>query len=100
MVENVPFCQALAYIVVEEQGYGKEALSTLFFLFGASSILVGLVFYLLGKNGLGKIVSLLSSKMPVHNLGLTATSLYFFPSHVLIGCIGKVTRLGIALSSA
>jgi len=71
MVENVPFFQTLAYIVVEEQGYVKEALSTLFFLFGASSILVGLVFYLLGNNGLGKI-------------------LYFFPSHVLVGCIGGI----------
>jgi len=73
MVENVPFCQALAYMVVEEQGYGKEALSTLFFLFGASSILVGLVFYLLGNNGLGKMSVHFPPKMPVHNLGLTAT---------------------------
>jgi len=69
MVENVPFCQALAYIVVEIQGYGKEALSTLFFLFGLSSVIVGLVFYFLGRMELGRI-------------------LYFFPAHVLVGCIG------------
>lgn len=70
MVENVPFCQALTYIVVEQQGYGKEALSTLFFLFGLASVTVGLVFYYLGRMELGKI-------------------LYFFPAHVLVGCIGK-----------
>jgi hypothetical protein len=70
MVENVPFCQSLTAIVVEVQGYGKEALSTLFFLFGLASVIVGLVFYLLGKFSLGRI-------------------LYFFPTHVLVGCIGK-----------
>lgn len=69
MVENVPFCQALTYIVVEVQGYGKEALSTLFFLFGLASVIVGLVFYFLGRLELGRI-------------------LYFFPAHVLVGCIG------------
>lgn len=70
MVENVPFCQSLTYIVVEIQGYGKEALSTLFFLFGLASVIVGLVFYLLGRHNLGRI-------------------LYFFPTHVLVGCIGE-----------
>lgn len=71
MVENVPFYHALAYIVINEQGYGKEALATLFFLFGLSSVFVGLVFYSLGKLELGRIV-------------------YFFPSHVLVGCIGGI----------
>eukprot|EP00804_Cyclotella_cryptica_P014085 CCRYP_021209-RA/>CCRYP_021209-RA protein AED:0.08 eAED:0.08 QI:197/1/1/1/1/0.85/7/2039/477 len=71
MVENVPFCQSLTYIVVEIQGYGREALSTLFFLFGLASVIVGLVFYLLGRFSLGRI-------------------LYFFPAHVLIGCIGGI----------
>ncbi|KAL7534147.1 hypothetical protein ACHAXR_007713 [Thalassiosira sp. AJA248-18] len=71
MVENVPFCQALTYIVVEVQGYGKEALSTLFFLFGLASVIVGVVFYFLGRMELGRI-------------------LYFFPAHVLVGCIGGI----------
>jgi SulP family sulfate permease len=71
MVENVPFLHALAYNVIKRQGYGKEALSTLWFLFGLSSIIVGIVFYLLGKFELGKIV-------------------YFFPNHVLVGCIGGI----------
>mmetsp|Transcript_38565 Transcript_38565/g.82282 ORF Transcript_38565/g.82282 Transcript_38565/m.82282 type:complete len:928 (-) Transcript_38565:858-3641(-) len=84
MVENVPFCQALTYIVVETQGYGKEALSTLFFLFGLSSVIVGLVFYLLGRMELGRI-------------------LYFFPAHVLVGCIGGIgvfiARTGLEVTS-
>lgn len=71
MVENVPFWHALAYVVIAEQGYGMEALSTLFFLFGFSSVIVGLVFYALGKLELGRVV-------------------YYFPAHVLIGCIGGI----------
>ena len=53
------------------QGNGRDAASTLFFLFGLSSVIVGLVFYLLGKLELGRVV-------------------YFFPSHVLVGCIGGI----------
>ena len=71
MVENVPFYLELARIVMDEQGTGSEALSTLFFILGLSSILVGFTFYLLGKFELGRIV-------------------YFFPSHVLVGCIGGI----------
>lgn len=71
MVENVPFCHSLASIVIAEQGYGMESLSTLFFLFGFASVVVGIVFYVLGKLELGRII-------------------YFFPSHVLIGCIGGI----------
>ena len=71
MVENVPFMHALAKTVIERQGYGKDALSTLFFLFGLSSVVVGLVFYILGRLKQGKIV-------------------YFFPNHVLVGCIGGI----------
>lgn len=71
MVENVPFFQALANIVISDQGYGIESLSTLFFLFGFSSVFVGVIFYCLGKYKLGKVV-------------------YFFPSHVLLGLIGGI----------
>ncbi len=71
MVENVPFCQSLSYIVIQHQGYGREALSTLFFLFGTASVIVGGVFYTLGRLELGKV-------------------LYFFPAHVLVGCIGGI----------
>lgn len=71
MVENVPFCLELARIVMSEQTDESDITSTLFFLFGFSSILVGLVFYLLGKVEMGRVV-------------------YFFPTHVLIGCIGGI----------
>lgn len=71
MVENVPFCHELAAICIRHQGYGLEALSTLFVLFGFASVLVGVVFYLLGHFQLGRIV-------------------YYFPNHVLVGCIGGI----------
>eukprot|EP00977_Amphora_coffeiformis_P011092 scaffold2655_cov179-Amphora_coffeaeformis.AAC.25 len=71
MVENVPFCQTLATIVMKHQGYGIHALSTLLFIFGVSSIVVGSVFWLLGRYRLGRVI-------------------YFFPTHVLMGCIGGV----------
>merc|ERR1719491_101591 len=71
MIENVPFYLELARIAIDEQGTGSAAVSTLFFLFGFSSVFVGLVFYLLGRLELGRIV-------------------YFFPSHVLVGCIGGI----------
>jgi len=71
LIENVPFYHAMASIVIAEQGYGTDALSTMFFLFGLSSIVTGLMFYGLGKAGLGKVV-------------------YYFPSHVLVGFIGGI----------
>lgn len=71
MVENVPFCHELAVICIIHQGYTLEALTTLFVLFGFASIIVGIAFYLLGKFELGRIV-------------------YFFPMHVLVGCIGGI----------
>lgn len=71
MVENVPFYLELARILIAEEGNGESASSTLFFLFGISSLIVGLSFYLLGRFELGRI-------------------LYFFPKHVLVGCIGGI----------
>lgn len=71
MVENVPFYVQLGRTVIEEQGNGSGAFSTLFFLFGMSSVVVGLFFFSLGKFGMGRVV-------------------YFFPSHVLLGCIGGI----------
>ena len=71
MVENVPFCQELSKIAISHQGWGIDALSTVIVMFGLASIVVGTVFYLLGRFKLGRIV-------------------YFFPTHVLIGCIGGI----------
>lgn len=79
IMENVPFYHSIARIVIAEQGYGKDALATLFFLFGLSSVLVGAVFYSLGRANLGRIT-------------------YYFPAHVLVGCIGGI-GVYIALSS-
>lgn len=45
MVENVPFYHELAAIAIRNCGYGKEALVTLFFMFGTASILVGIGTY-------------------------------------------------------
>jgi SulP family sulfate permease len=71
MVENIPFCHELAFLCISHQGYGMEALSTLFFMFGLASVFVGLVFYLLGHFKMGRVV-------------------YYIPSHVLVGCIGGI----------
>lgn len=71
MVENVPFYHEFAAICIAHCGYGIEALVNLFFMFGISSVLVGTVFYGLGKYELGRVV-------------------YFFPTHVLVGCIGGI----------
>jgi len=71
LLENVPFYHSLAHIVIQEQGYGMDALATLFFLFGLSSVMVGLVFFTLGHLKLGRVA-------------------YFFPAHVLVGCIGGI----------
>lgn len=71
LLENVPFYHAMARIVTTQQGYGKEALATLFFTFGLSSVMVGAVFYCLGRFSLGRVT-------------------YYFPAHVLVGCIGGI----------
>lgn len=69
MVENVPFTHQLSRLVIQKQGYGTDALSTLFILFGIASLLVGGIFYVLGRLQLGRVV-------------------YYFPTHVLVGMIG------------
>lgn len=71
MVENVPFCHELATIAIAHQGMTLDALSTVFVMFGLASLVVGSVFYLLGHFRLGRIV-------------------YYFPNHVLVGCIGGI----------
>lgn len=71
LIENIPFYHAMAAVVIAEQGYGEEALATLFFLYGFSSVVTGLMFYGLGKAKLGRVV-------------------YYFPSHVLVGFIGGI----------
>jgi hypothetical protein len=71
MVENIGFTKELAAVAISHQGYGIDTLATLMVMFGLASTLVGVVFYLLGRFQLGRIV-------------------YFFPMHVLIGLIGGI----------
>ncbi|MGK3741628.1 MAG: hypothetical protein ACI90V_008481 [Bacillariaceae sp.] len=71
MVENIGFTKELAAVAISHQGYGLDALSTVMVMFGISSLLVGIVFFLLGYFKMGKVV-------------------YFFPTHVLIGLIGGI----------
>ena len=49
MVENIGFTKELAEVAISHQGYGLEALSTVMIMFGIASLLVGIVFFLLGK---------------------------------------------------
>eukprot|EP01038_Epipyxis_sp_PR26KG_P007108 gene7108-9700_t len=72
MVENIPFMHIIANIVSSKPGLSTEAIfSTIIVTFGVSSIIVGTCFYLLGKLNIGNMV-------------------YFFPKHVIIGCIGGI----------
>lgn len=71
MVENIPFMHIIADITLAAQGPGIDSFSTLFVAFSISTIVVGVFFYLLGKFKIGNAV-------------------YFFPRHVIIGCIGGI----------
>ena len=71
MVENVPFMHSLAEVAMAAQGKGRDALATCMVAFAASSLVVGLSFWLLGHFKLGNAT-------------------YFFPRHVILGCIGGI----------
>lgn len=72
MIEITPFYHAMAAsIVAGLPGEKDRVLSTTIVCYALSSIITGLVFFLLGRLRLGKIVG-------------------FFPRHILIGCIGGV----------
>eukprot|EP01041_Mallomonas_annulata_P003001 gene3001-5879_t len=71
MVENIPFMHTIANIAIQNQGMGRETFATVFIAFALSSIIVGIFFLILGIFRLGNIV-------------------YFFPKHVIIGCIGGI----------
>ena len=71
MVENIPFMHTLANIAMHNLGSGRETFATLFIAFSLSSILVGIFFFILGYFKLGNAV-------------------YFFPRHVIIGCVGGI----------
>lgn len=72
-IEVVPFFHKMTYTIMARTGTGdpKVVLATVITSYAISSVLTGLVFFLLGLFKLGSLVS-------------------FFPRHILIGCIGGV----------
>jgi SulP family sulfate permease len=81
MIEVTPFFHQMAISIMislqnddefsNDPNLNSIILSTTIFTFAISSIVTGLVFFLLGKCKLGKLVG-------------------FFPRHILVGCIGGV----------
>ncbi|OUM60580.1 hypothetical protein PIROE2DRAFT_63055 [Piromyces sp. E2] len=73
MIEVMPFLHIICQIIIEKIGveHPKEIIATVMVAYSISTILTGVVFYLLGTFKLGNIMS-------------------FFPRHILIGCIGGI----------
>ncbi|GES60898.1 sulfate transporter family protein [Aspergillus terreus] len=73
MIEVVPFFHQMAFTILARVGDNnpKSVLATCILAFSVSSVLTGLVFFLMGTCGLGSLIG-------------------FFPRHILIGCIGGV----------
>lgn len=73
MIEVVPFFHKMAMTILLRVGEDnpKSVLATTILAFSASSVLTGLVFFLMGTCKLGSLIG-------------------FFPRHILIGCIGGV----------
>lgn len=73
MIEVVPFFHAMAFSIIQEVGEENPAavIATTITTYALSSIITGLVFFLMGYFNFGYIVG-------------------FIPRHILIGCIGGV----------
>jgi len=71
MVENIPFMHTIATHVQHRHGCGAVGMATVLAAFATSSVVVGALFFILGAYKLGNAV-------------------YFFPKHVILGCIGGV----------
>ncbi|KAL4910677.1 hypothetical protein BDW74DRAFT_164535 [Aspergillus multicolor] len=73
MIEVVPFFHQMAYTILARVGQNnpKSVIATTILAFSVSSILTGLVFFLMGTCKIGSLIG-------------------FFPRHILIGCIGGV----------
>jgi SulP family sulfate permease len=73
MIEVMPFLHIICQTIIEKIGADKpkEIIATVMVAYAISTILTGLVFYLLGTFKMGNIMS-------------------FFPRHILIGCIGGI----------
>ncbi|KAE8144271.1 sulfate transporter family-domain-containing protein [Aspergillus avenaceus] len=73
MIEVVPFFHQMAFTILARIGQDnpKSVFATTILAFSVSSVLTGLVFFLMGTCKLGSLIG-------------------FFPRHILIGCIGGV----------
>jgi SulP family sulfate permease len=73
MIEVVPFFHKMAFTILQKVGdqNPKSVLATTILSFAISSVLTGVVFFLMGACKLGSLIG-------------------FFPRHILIGCIGGV----------
>ncbi|KAJ5183654.1 hypothetical protein N7492_001270 [Penicillium capsulatum] len=73
MIEVVPFFHQMAFAIMNRVGKDnpQSVLATTILAFSVSSVMTGLVFFLMGVCGLGSLIG-------------------FFPRHILIGCIGGV----------
>lgn len=73
MIEIVPFFHKMAFTILNRVGQEnpKSVLATTILSFSVSSVLTGLVFFLMGTCKIGSLIG-------------------FFPRHILIGCIGGV----------
>lgn len=73
MIEVVPFFHQMAFAIMNRVGKDnpQSVLATTILAFSVSSVLTGLVFFLMGICGLGSLIG-------------------FFPRYILIGCIGGV----------
>ncbi|KAL2067367.1 hypothetical protein VTL71DRAFT_1792 [Oculimacula yallundae] len=73
MIEVVPFFHKMAFTILNVVGEDKpeSVIATTIVSYALSSILTGLIFFLMGSFGFGYIVG-------------------FIPRHILIGCIGGV----------
>ncbi|KIW85751.1 hypothetical protein Z517_01143 [Fonsecaea pedrosoi CBS 271.37] len=73
MIEVVPFFHKMAFTILQKVGdqNPKAVLATTILSFAISSVLTGVVFFLMGACKLGSLIG-------------------FFPRHILIGCIGGV----------
>lgn len=73
MIEVVPFFHQMALSIMSDIGEDKPeaVIATTIVAFAVSSIVTGIVFYLLGHYRLGSLIG-------------------YFPRHILVGCIGGV----------
>lgn len=73
MIEVVPFFHQMAFTILQRVGEDNptSVIATTILAFSVSSVLTGLVFFLMGTCRLGSLIG-------------------FFPRHILIGCIGGV----------